>query len=49
MTHGYDTHDACPECGNERMTNSMFTSAGSGERVKTGACMNCDNVYVTDV
>lgn len=49
MTHGYNTHESCPECGCERMTGSMYGSAGGGERVKTGTCMDCGNVYVTDV
>ena len=49
MTHGYNTHDSCPECGSDRMTSSVYTSAGGGERVKTGKCIKCGKAYVTDV
>jgi len=49
MAHGWETHDSCPECGAERMTGSMYTSAGGGERVKTGSCMECDETYVTEI
>lgn len=45
MTHGYETHDSCSECGGERMTGSTY---GSDSRGDYGNCINCRKVYVTE-
>jgi uncharacterized Zn finger protein len=43
----WETHDCCPECGNERTTGSMLLTAGASD-AKAVTCTDCGEKYVQD-